>query len=62
MGKSVAPPTFFRRSIDDPVQLFRDPAELYPALKLPQSSPESSAKTPHKALPKLCIKLYQSIA
>ena len=42
MGKSVAPPTFFRRSIGDPVQLsptpigdpvqlFRDPAQLHPA-------------------------------
>lgn len=41
MGKSVTPPSFFRRSIGDPVQLsltpigdpvqlFRDPAELYP--------------------------------
>jgi hypothetical protein len=41
MGKSVAPPTFFRRSIGDPVQLsptpigdpfqlFRDPPELHP--------------------------------
>jgi len=41
MSKSVAPPTFFRRSIGepvhlsptpigDPVQLFRDPAQLHP--------------------------------
>ena len=30
MGKSVTPPTFFRRSIGDPVQLFRDPCELHP--------------------------------
>jgi len=43
MGKSMAPPTFFRRSISDPVQLsltpigdpvqlFRDPAQLHPAI------------------------------
>jgi len=42
MGKSVTLPTFFRRSIGDPVQLsptpigdpvqlFRDPAQLHPA-------------------------------
>ena len=45
MGKSVTPPTFFRRSvgdpvqlsptpIGDPVQLFRDPCELHPATQL----------------------------
>jgi len=45
MGKSVALPTFFRRSIGDPVQLsptpigdlvqlFRDPYKLHPVLTL----------------------------
>ena len=51
MGKSVAPPTFFRRSvgnpvqlsptpIGDPVQLFRDPCELHPGHQAEVAAPK----------------------
>ena len=39
MGKSVAPPTIFRRSIGDSVQLFRDPTELH-AVRIPMRKSE----------------------
>ena len=33
MAKSVVPPTFFRRSISDHCQLFRDHAQLHPGFR-----------------------------